>query len=349
MAKNIGKLAGLAALAGAAYMMSKGKDKGKSDDAGDQKTSSYTGDTKKVESDGVPLKTPAQSIAAADKSDKSTSISTKGESGTTTPGPDKSAPDLNENRNKPAPPKPKVEAQVDKDVKPKSVSEPSDKSVRLAPENRDLEKNTSRGIPAKQKPVSTVSSSEAGMKDYKPRRTPAASTSSSSAEGMKNYKPRSTQPSSAKNPAVYGLKEAVKTATQGPATSATSAASPAMRETYRDLSGKVQYKTPDIPSAAKTASDAVVSGAKKVGSGIADYASKTFTLEGREKTRREAKEAKNKPASVAPTREYNEDALSTGSAMRRGGKVKKMASGGMTASRRADGIASRGKTRCKMY
>jgi len=35
--------------------------------------------------------------------------------------------------------------------------------------------------------------------------------------------------------------------------------------------------------------------------------------------------------------------------MRRGGKVKKMASGGMTASRRADGIASRGKTRCKMY
>jgi hypothetical protein len=26
-----------------------------------------------------------------------------------------------------------------------------------------------------------------------------------------------------------------------------------------------------------------------------------------------------------------------------------MASGGMTASRRADGIATRGKTRCKMY
>ena len=37
------------------------------------------------------------------------------------------------------------------------------------------------------------------------------------------------------------------------------------------------------------------------------------------------------------------------SAMKKGGKVKKMASGGMTASRRADGIASRGKTKCKMY
>lgn len=37
--------------------------------------------------------------------------------------------------------------------------------------------------------------------------------------------------------------------------------------------------------------------------------------------------------------------------MKRGGKVKKMASGGMTssASRRGDGIASKGKTRCKMY
>lgn len=34
--------------------------------------------------------------------------------------------------------------------------------------------------------------------------------------------------------------------------------------------------------------------------------------------------------------------------MKKGGKVKKMASGGMT-SKRGDGIASKGKTRCKMY
>lgn len=38
-----------------------------------------------------------------------------------------------------------------------------------------------------------------------------------------------------------------------------------------------------------------------------------------------------------------------GDGMKRGGRVKKMASGGMTASKRADGIASRGKTKCKMY
>ena len=35
--------------------------------------------------------------------------------------------------------------------------------------------------------------------------------------------------------------------------------------------------------------------------------------------------------------------------MKRGGAVKRMASGGMTASRRGDGIASRGKTRGKLY
>jgi hypothetical protein len=44
----------------------------------------------------------------------------------------------------------------------------------------------------------------------------------------------------------------------------------------------------------------------------------------------------------------------TGRPMKNGGAVKKMAKGGMTskvssASSRADGIASRGKTRCKMY
>ena len=37
-----------------------------------------------------------------------------------------------------------------------------------------------------------------------------------------------------------------------------------------------------------------------------------------------------------------------GAGYSRGGKTKKMASGGMTASRRADGIAQRGKTKGRM-
>lgn len=45
---------------------------------------------------------------------------------------------------------------------------------------------------------------------------------------------------------------------------------------------------------------------------------------------------------------YRENKETSDMSMKRGGKVKKMASGGM-ASKRGDGIASKGKTRCKMY
>jgi len=329
MAKNIGKLAGLAALAGAAYMMSKNKDKETTDSNPTRGSGRDSTETR--------LKTPSESIAESDKSDKSSSISTKGESGTTTPGPDKSAPDLSESRNKPAAPK-----------KPASTSKPAASTS----DPRNLEASMSRGTRTAPK---NPNYSNEGRSSTAPAKS--ASTSSSSEEGMRNYKPRSTPSSTAstvKNAVSDAAKTAVKTATQGPAASIATAAKPvadkatsAMRETYRDLSGKVRYKEPSGPSAAQTASDVVSAGAKKVGSGIADYVRNFETPA--ERRSREAKEAKNKPASVAPTREYNEDALSTGSAMRRGGKVKKMASGGMTASRRADGIASRGKTRCKMY
>lgn len=57
--------------------------------------------------------------------------------------------------------------------------------------------------------------------------------------------------------------------------------------------------------------------------GVSDYLRKTFTAEGRDEVRKENKK-------------------------KSGGAVK-MASGGMTASRRGDGIAQRGKTRGKMY
>jgi len=68
----------------------------------------------------------------------------------------------------------------------------------------------------------------------------------------------------------------------------------------------------------------------KVTSGVGGYLNDTFTLEGRERAKKAAL------------------------GMKRGGAVKKMAKGGMTskvssASSRADGIASRGKTKCKMY
>ena len=50
------------------------------------------------------------------------------------------------------------------------------------------------------------------------------------------------------------------------------------------------------------------------------------------------------------TRVNYENADTSDMTYKKGGKTKKMASGGMTsASKRADGIASRGKTKCKMY
>jgi hypothetical protein len=235
-------------------MASKGKDK---DDAGDQKTSSYTGDTKKVEAKDEPFK-PTNESAYASRSNM-TPMQGVGDA-TNDPLP----------KPKPAP-APKVI---------KSVSEPSDKSVKLAPENRDLEANMSRGTRTPANPASTVSSSEEGMKNYKPRRTPAASTSSSSAEGMKNYKPRRTPAASTSSSSAEGMKN---------------------------------YKPRRAPAAAPFKG------------GQPGYDEAGNFLGGR--------------------RGYDE----AGNPMKKGGKVKKMASGGMTVSKRADGIASRGKTKCKMY
>jgi hypothetical protein len=55
-----------------------------------------------------------------------------------------------------------------------------------------------------------------------------------------------------------------------------------------------------------------------------------------------AAQAKETAEAVARANKFNSFSF------KRGGAVK-MASGGMTASRRGDGIASRGKTKCKMY
>jgi hypothetical protein len=58
-----------------------------------------------------------------------------------------------------------------------------------------------------------------------------------------------------------------------------------------------------------------------------------------------------KVASRAAAAADRQRRIASGSAYKKGGAVKKMASGGMasSASKRADGIASKGKTKCKMY
>jgi len=100
--RDLANLAGLAALAGAGYMYAnRDKDKGTTD-SNPTRSAGYNS-TETRNAPEAKLKAPAESIADADKSDKSTSISTKGESGTTTPGTDKSEPNLDV---KPTPVKP---------------------------------------------------------------------------------------------------------------------------------------------------------------------------------------------------------------------------------------------------
>ena len=199
--KNLGRLAGLAALAGAAYMASKGKDK---DDAGDQKTSSYTGDTKKVEDKEEPRRQITDYMKKSD-----------GDS------------------------KPITEADV---VMPEQAAP----KTATAPRTSTTAKTDSLGVKA-----------------------PASGNSADKLASLS-------------------------------------------RSTIREA--KTKQFAQDVPyqeSAAKT--DAMM--------------------------------AASRAARQADARKR---ALSAGT-MKKGGAVKKMASGGMTASKRADGIASRGKTNCKMY
>ena len=137
MAKNTGKLAGLAALAGAAYMINEKFGKGKDKDKDAEFQKGREDQMGKLVQDSRParpmdtatkLETPMETIARSDKSsqksvqDTSAAVNSPGtstsnistssvspisqqQSGTLTKGPDTSTPDLNEKRNAPINPK----------------------------------------------------------------------------------------------------------------------------------------------------------------------------------------------------------------------------------------------------
>lgn len=123
MAKNTGRLAGLAALAGAAYMMSKGKDK----------EVTPSGSTRAAR----PESTETGRMSDEDKAEMKRE---------TQRGPISSIP------SKPSAIPVITPSIKTEDLKP--VSEPSDKRVKLAPENRDLETNMTRGMQTPPAPVS---------------------------------------------------------------------------------------------------------------------------------------------------------------------------------------------------
>jgi len=208
--KNLGRLAGLAALAGAAYMGLKGKDK---DDAGDQKTSSYTGDTKKVEAGSASLESPEDTI-------KRSMVKAPGDSKPITEAdvvmPEKAAPAA---LKKPTPPRTPTTAKTDVKPAPKPVA-----------------KGKSRLDPGGSSPALAAMEARKAARDEEARK---ANINAHRAD-------------------VLG----------------------------QNMENRILKNMQDAPAPGM---------------------------------------------------------------MKKGGAVKKMASGGMTASRRADGIASRGKTKCKMY
>ena len=282
MAKKLGRLAGLAALGAAAYML-RNKD---GDDAGEQKTSSYTGDTKKVE---------AENFKPSNESSY-----TPGSTGTARPG-------VGDATNDPRPAKRPSLSMKGEDTSPKDTAPLS----------------------------STTSSSEKGMKNYVPRRK---STVSSSAEGMKNYAPRRKL-----SPVDQIPGQDRSGPTGGERVSGT--------ELSRNVSNTMNALAPLGGGVGKIGAELATAGRAQRGYNAAQAARRSAegmspaeALAAKEAAAQAAREAKtlNPNAWLAGPKGMAEN-------FRKGGKVKKMASGGMTASSRADGIASRGKTKCKMY
>lgn len=343
--KNVGRLAGLAALGAAAYMMSKGK--GKSEDvgpsatAGDQKTSNYTGTDKRVsasdkdESPTADAKTKSDVLSAITKPrDKSNdaagndgvisapvnksnaetrSLSTKVDD-------DKKADDLPANDNRSLaqdvkggdPSQSKGVLRSDRDMtqaEAKTILDqtPADKAKQAAQDKKDIASNKA-DFRAYQRNLDAAKVANLKSKAESQTKKVDARKASISTDEMKNR---------SRAQAAYDAK--MKKLKANPESQALEASNPEL------------FLTPG-------------GGAKTVANLAKNLANRS-TVE--RSTAPYLKEIGREPLKIGkePLKIGNEP-LKLG--MKRGGAVK-MASGGMTASRRGDGIASRGKTRCKMY
>jgi hypothetical protein len=272
-------LAGLAALGFLGYKMSQmGKDK---DNAGDQKTSSYTGAdtrTKGVEEEPRRKIEGYQKKAPLDDTDKYPSgVMGGARSSSGTRG--------------------------GSNISMKEKETPSgDTSVTETVKT----------------PASTVSSSEKGMKNYVPRRK---TTVSSSAEGMKNYVPRR---------ALSPVDQIPGQDRSGP----TGGERVSGSDLSRNVSNTMNALTP------------LGGGAGKVGAELATAgrAQKAYNAA---QTERRAAEGMSPAEALAARQAAREAKTLNPNAWLAGpkGMAENFRKGGMTASRRGDGIATKGKTR----
>jgi hypothetical protein len=336
MAKNVGRLAGLAALGAAAYMMSKGKDaKGPSATADEEKSSK--------------ARTAAQKDAVSgDRAAKDENYSNEGYKKPEIKNEPKSAP-VDKREVKPVDLPPQANQEDKKDAPASTVS-----SSEAGMENYK---------PRRTPKASTTSSSEAGMKNYKPRRTPKASTTSSSEVGMKNYKPRRTPPvvsqipgqsrsgptggervsgtelsrnlsntAVALSPLTGGASKVAAEFAMG-RNAAKAATAEKLSPAGQRLKNMEEVRNVAMPGRREAVMNPLAhAGGPKMMDKVAQAEARAAAAEARAAAAQAKRDAKDPFMNFKP-----------GSDFKRGGAVK------MTASSRADGIATRGKTKCKMY
>ncbi len=330
--KNVGRLAGLAALGAAAYMMSKGKDAtGPAATAGDQKTSNYTGTDKRVsasdkdESPTADAKTKSDVLSAITKPrDKSNDAA--GNAGVI------SAPVSQSN------------------VETRSLSTKIDDDKKADANNTTA--NAASNVPLYKQSNVTIGGQEKRKEGNKPMpslKKVEAKAASNKTDAMRNAS-RAQQAAVNRMKAMKANPEAQAAEPVYPEQYVVAPGAKTVASMAKSLVGRKaapEYSTPLLSAPPK----------QLTGPSKADIVARDRAA--REAARRDAmlKENANRyglnpnapgyeGAAGSLRKNLGGEDFSLG--MKRGGAVK-MASGGMTASRRGDGIASRGKTRCKMY
>jgi hypothetical protein len=324
MAKKLGRLAGLAALAGAAYMMDKfGKDKdarGPAATADEEKSSKARADAQKNavsgnKTDDKSSSSPSSSSYTGTTRNDSDAAKNIGFGGGKNPEPVKSAP-VKENR---------------QNVKPKNLPKAGGDPSGVLRSDRDMTQNEAKKI-LNQTPADKF---QQAAKDRKV----IDSNKANSREKRKAYQ-RNTDAAKVanlKSNAEFNRKQQAKKTVARETTISTDALRNASRKSARENTPK--SKTPAAPAFTTT----------KV-AGTPPAKSRNILEEAKEEARRRAAASQ---ATRTSTSSSNSPVIRTpfpGSSAfnkKHGGAVK-MASGGMAASRRGDGIAQRGKTRGKM-
>jgi hypothetical protein len=362
--KNAGKLAGLAALGAAAYMINQKFGKGK-----DAEGPSATADEEK----SSKARTAAQKDAVS--GDSATHGSAYG------PKPGAAARSgVGDAENDPLP-KPKiaapvvkkeVKAEVNADAKAEAPAEApaedkygdpsqskgvlrSDKDMTQAEAKTILNQTPADKAKQAAKDKKAIASNKADYKAYQ-RNTDAAKLANLKSNAEFNKKQQAKKAAEAHaakmkklkdNPELQAAEPVYPEQLLTPGGGYKTAASLAKNLANRNVVSKApEYSTPLLTAPAKQ-----LTGPSKADIVTRDRAAREAARQKemlRENARRSGLDPDNMNPAVANKVRQNMGGDDFSLGMKRGGMTK-MASGGMTASRRGDGIATRGKTKCKMY